>query len=424
MSETTATIPSLSLGTGHSIYKTTLLPAIQSAQHSVILITCFWSRSRTLDALNETLLKLSSSALQRGDGKKITVHIGFSSSSLFQKLFHTSSAAGQVYPPEVWTRKLGLLGEEDLGGLEVRVKSVFLWPFSVWHPKFVIIDQTRVFLPSCNVSWEDWFEGCVEMRGPIVEDFVKFWRQKWSGGEGELGGSAGDLSSVDEGIPVQGDAAVRLNDVPCKFLPSAHHRNPNFRLPWLQCAPPPATTLNLELLRLFTDARKEIFLQTPNVTSPPVLNVLLDALKRGVDVRITTSERLMILEQLVTAGTTTARCVRWLIKRHQRLSKRGPDEEAGLIKPGRLHISYYQPKVVTKSSITGGAEPVQSHLKLAVVDRHAIVFGSGNMDRASWYTSQELGVGFYSNELVAKTLEKLEAALEGRRKLLYDSEGK
>lgn len=27
-------------------------------------------------------------------------------------------------------------------------------PFSVWHPKFVIIDDNEVFLPSCNVSWE------------------------------------------------------------------------------------------------------------------------------------------------------------------------------------------------------------------------------------------------------------------------------
>ncbi|KAK4504164.1 hypothetical protein PRZ48_005080 [Zasmidium cellare] len=418
--ETTANIHSVTLGTGHSIYTSTLLPAIEAAQHSVILVTCFWARSQTLDALNESLLKLSSSALQRSDGKKIKVRIGFSSSSLFQKLFHTSSASGQIYPPSQWTSKLGLLSQEDLGGLDLQIKSQFFLPFSVWHPKFVIIDRKRVFLPSCNVSWEDWFEGCVEFTGPIVQDFLKFWRQKWGGGEGQLGEVEG-VGQVEDGDVGDG---LRSNDVPCKFLPSAHHRNPNFRLPWQQCAPPPTTTLNLELQRLFADAKKEIFLQTPNVTSPPVLNALVEALKRGVDVKITTSERLMILEQLVTAGTTTARCMRWLIKRHQVLSKRGPDEEAGLIKPGRLHISYYQPKVVTQSSISGGAEPVQSHFKLTVIDQHAIVFGSGNMDRASWYTSQELGVGFYSNGLVAKTLEKLETALEGRKKLLYDSEGK
>lgn len=418
--ETSANVHSVNLGTGANLYTNTLLPALESAQESVILVTCFWARSQTLTALNESLLRLSSSALQQNPNKKIKVRIGFSSSSLFQKLFHTTSSAGHVYPPKEWTKRLGLLGPEDLGGLDVEVKSQFYLPFSVWHPKFIIIDRKRVFLPSCNVSWEDWFEGCIEMSGPVVDDFLHFWRQKWAT-NAEREWAVRQSNNADGGNVAD---AVRLNDVPCKFLPSSHNRNPNFRLPWQQCAPPPMTALNLELQRLFAGAKKQIFLQTPNVTSPPVLNALADALKRGVDVTITTSERLMILEQLVTAGTTTARCMRYLIRCHQKLTRRGPDEEAGLIKPGRLLISYYQPRVVTRSSISGGAEPVQAHFKLTVVDRRSIVFGSGNMDRASWYTSQELGVGFYSDELSAKTLVTLETALEGRKKSLYDSEEK
>lgn len=415
--ETSSNVHTLTFGTGYSISTSTLLPAIETAQKEVILITCFWAASQTRDALNESLLKLSSSALQRGT--KVKVWIGFSSSGLFQKLFHTTSPAGRTYAPREWMGKLGLPGEEDLTGLDLEVKSIFFSPFSVWHPKFVIIDQKRVFLPSCNVSWEDWFEGCVELTGPIVGDFLGFWRQKWASG-----GSGGESEwNETEDEEVRLSDAMCLKDVMCKFLPSEHHRNPDFRfLPWQECAPPPKTILNTELLRLFADAKKEIFLQTPNVTCPPVLTALLGALKRGVDVKITTSERLMILEQLVTAGTTTARCMKKLIKRHRKLSKRGRDEEAGLIKPGRLLIAYYQPKVVSKSGISGGAEPVQSHLKLTTVDQSAIVFGSGNMDRASWYTSQELGVGFYSHELVAKTLEKLQGAMQGRTKLLYDSE--
>lgn len=123
----------------------------------------------------------------------------------------------------------------------------------------------------------------------------------------------------------------------------------------------------------------------------------------------------------MTAGTTTARCVKHLIKCHERLRSKQPDEEAGLIKPGRLHISYYVPMAVSKSGVSGGAEPVQSHVKLTVVDDHAIVFGSGNMDRASWYTSQELGVALFSDDLTTKTRKALEAKLTGRTKLVYDS---
>lgn len=430
MEESRANIHSVTFGTGYSIFKDTILPALESAQEEVILITCFWAPSQTRDALNESLLRLSSSALQKG--KKIKVRIGFSSCSLFQKLLHTSSPAGRTYDPSEWTKKLGLLSEQDLGGLNLEVKSIFFLPFSVWHPKFVIIDSTRVFLPSCNVSWEDWFEGCVELSGTIVDSFLTFWRENWANvGEKQTTvqspNSARERfqgeSSLDGEIPSE-PHAIRMNHVACKFLPSWHNRNPNFRLPWQQCAPPPKTPLNMELLELFTNAKKDIFLQTPNVTSPPVLKALVQALKRGVNLKIITSERLMVLEQLVTAGTTTDRCMKNLIRRHRNLSKRGPDEEAGLIRPGRLRISYYEPKVVSTSGISGGAEPVQSHLKLTIVDQSGIVFGSGNMDRASWYTSQELGVAFFSNELPAKTLEKLQAALEGRVKLLYDSDGK
>jgi hypothetical protein len=90
--------------------------------------------------------------LQRG--KKVKVRIGFSSSSLFQKLFHTSSPEGKIYASSTWHSKLGLPEPQSLAGLDLEVKSVFFLPFSVWHPKFVIVDNKEVFLPSCNVSWE------------------------------------------------------------------------------------------------------------------------------------------------------------------------------------------------------------------------------------------------------------------------------
>lgn len=88
---------------------------------------------------------------------------------------------------------------------------------------------------------------------------------------------------------------------------------------------------------------------------------------------------------------------------------------------GSLRVSYYEPRSGAEAKTGGDAEPVQSHLKLTVVDEEAIVFGSGNMDRASWYTSQELGVAFYSHELVTQVMQSLQSALEGRTKLVYDS---
>lgn len=425
--ESHANVHGIAFGTGYSIHESTILPAVETAQHEVILITCFWARSQTLDALNESLLKLSSAALQRG--KRVKVRIGFSSLSLLQKLFHTQSPEGHTYPPSTWQKKLGLLAAEDLSGLDLEVKSIFFLPFSVWHPKFVIVDRKKVFLPSCNVSWEDWFEGCVTMDGPVVECFLSFWREHWASENDRknfnpeiVNGISTDLESVGAAGDRQSQVATHLDDMACEFLPSPHHRNPNFRLPWLQrAAAPPRTPLNQHLLNLFANARKEIFIQTPNLTAHPCLSAIRDALQRGIDVSIVTSEKLMVLEQLVTAGGTTARCVKHLISQHETLLRQRSDEEAGLVKPGRLSICYYMPLAVAKSGVSGGAEPVQSHLKLTIVDEETAVFGSGNMDRASWYTSQELGVSFHAKELVAQVRQSLAPLMQDRVKTVYDS---
>lgn len=139
-------------GTGLSIFEQ-LQPTIEQAEQELVIITCFWSSSKSQAVLIESLKRLSGKALRNGR-HKIKVFIGLSSLSYLQKLFQTSSLAGHTYPQSEW-RKLEL-SEDDFPGLDLTVKSIFVRPFSVMHPKFVIVDRKLVCLPSCNVSWEDW----------------------------------------------------------------------------------------------------------------------------------------------------------------------------------------------------------------------------------------------------------------------------
>jgi phosphatidylserine/phosphatidylglycerophosphate/cardiolipin synthase-like enzyme len=163
------------------------------------------------------------------------------------------------------------------------------------------------------------------------------------------------------------------------------------------------------------------------LTSRPALEALVEALKRGVDVRIITSRRLMILEQLVTAGTHTEHEVRRLARHYAKLKRNKKAEIRwherrvrrgwGLPPPdrlGSLSVGYYQPKEGNDPD-----EPTKSHLKLVCVDDHVTVLGSGNMDRASWYTSQELAVAFFSKDLSAQLSESVEDALKDRVKYAY-----
>ncbi|KAF2022401.1 phospholipase D/nuclease [Aaosphaeria arxii CBS 175.79] len=427
---TSSKVHSFTTGTGSAIFRS-LIPLLESTNHELILVTCFWAQSESLQTLNKVLRTLSEKAIHRGT-EKIRVRLCFSSLSLFQKLFHKQSVAGQTYDQSTWAKKLGLPSPDSLGGLDLQIKSVFILPFSVMHPKFIIIDRERAVLPSCNISWEEWFEGAVTLSGPIIEQFLHFYSSFWV--RHKLPPLSSSRLLPTNGVMVEDHTGTLNHDhghittIPTVFLPSPHRRNPRLNpFAATDSIIAPSTPLNLFILTLLKKANRSIRIQSPNVTSPPVLSALLNALSRGVDVTILTSERLMILEQLVTAGTTTTRCVKKLIKRYHKLptptSQSIVDEEAAIAtRPrGSLKISYFSPPQGPKSRGQEQGEPQQSHLKLMIVDEEVVVLGSGNLDRASWFTSQELGVAFFDAGLVQKISGSLDVAMANRAKLHYDS---
>ncbi|KAJ6441300.1 MmgE/PrpD family protein [Purpureocillium lavendulum] len=440
---TTSLPRSLYVGTGYSIFTRALLPAVLTAKHSVHFVTCYWAASPSLDALRDTLLQLASSrAPVQPSTPPLRVTIGFSSRGLFQKLFHTSSRDGYTYPPSRWA-ELGLPDAAALtsGGIELTVKSIFFTPLSVMHPKFVIVDGIRAFVPSCNVSWERWFEGCIELEGDVVSRLTTFHERVWGAprsntqeGTRQISGGIDANGDEDERNSVTSSTAIVTTQdgsasqstklhvhspVPTMFLPSSHHRNPRFSFfPFLSHSNPPMTPLNAALLTLFANARRKITILTPNVTSWPALEALLAALARGVDVQIRTSKGMMLIEQLVTAGTTTSWCLSSFIKRYQQLHvAKGPsDVEAQPVAPGKLEILYYKPLANRKDK---DDEPTVSHFKMTMVDNEYLVLGSGNMDRASWWTSQEIGVLFY---MPSFSFELWDTVLRWRSEVLFRSQ--
>ena len=416
---TTSYIHALHFGTGDRLFES-ILPAIEATEHELILVTCYWARSLTHERLNDSLHKLSVKAISQN--RKIRVRLCFSSSGLLQKLCHTASLGGKIYDPSRWTKAVGLPDRSELQGLDLELKSIFILPISIIHPKFIIVDRVKVFSPSCNISWEDWFEGCLELTGPVVQQYVKFWRSFWASEadkqlQWHLSADPTTLpcSAATPSPSLQSTKRLQHPSIKTIFLPSPHHRNPQLRLPWQASPPAPPTPLNLFLLSAFEQAKRSVYVQTPNLTSQPCINALLAALQRGINVRLVTSERLQLLEQLVTAGTTSPRCVKRFVARYRQLLAK--DVEAGESAAlGRLEVLFYQPHAKGQSG-----EPDQSHLKLTIVDEEIAVFGSGNMDRPSWFTSQELGIAFFSPDFVAQTRASLAEALEGRTKLFFDS---
>lgn len=446
---------SFTVGTGASIYTQKLLPSLLTARHEIILVTCFWAPSKTLTALHDALEQLARQREADGAAETLRVSICFSSLSLFQKLFHTSSTDGYTYSPSEWTGKLGLPSPDSLaaGNIELRVKSLFFLPISVMNPKFLVVDRHHAFLPSCNVSWESWLEGCLEItrrspRQDPIDGLLEFYRTVWDKNfdldaslpqlpDGRDGPHLSTHNQIRDIIRSPADTSTELLDIgvpssDIEWLPGWHHRNPSLCFfPW-QTPQAPDTPLNNTLLRLFDEASRNIYIQSPNVTSPPVLSAIVQALARGVDITIVTSRGMMLLEQLVTAGTTTSWCLRNLTKRYRQLcdhiqarTRSGgqpegdeiADLETQLITPGSLTISYFR----SRSGSTSDEEPVHSHLKLTIFDQDRTVLGSGNMDRASWFTSQELGVLIRGVSFAAAIKSTVEEALDGRLDDVYVS---
>ena len=118
------------VGRGLDICTSTIIPTLEAAEYEIILVTCFWAQSASLDQLCSVLVKLAGRARSSRNGPKLRVRLGFSSCSIFQKLFHTSSPSGYIYPPSKW-KSLGLPPPEALEGLDLQIKSIFILPFSV-----------------------------------------------------------------------------------------------------------------------------------------------------------------------------------------------------------------------------------------------------------------------------------------------------
>lgn len=424
-------------GTGLSLYTDVLLPAILKAKHEVLLITCFWAQSKTLDRLVSTLRQLSA---QAEASQRIKVHICFSSRSALQKLFHTSSPDGFIYSPDSWPAKLGLPSPEELPGLDIRVKSLFFRPFSVLHSKFLIIDRQRVFLPSCNVSWEDWFECCIGLEGPIVQQACGFFDHIWRPSQPTRDRPLGLESEFIT------DSHYTLRTT---LLPHPHNSSLRHALWFLpdEMARTPVTPLNHALLRLIMNAESEVIMLTPNFTSKAAFWATCFALRMGANVHIITNRRMMVPEQIVTAGAITESSIKKLIKTYEAgfrnqsawtqmqkyawslnterrnfLIRRDLDLPA----LGKLRVSYFRKplsesngSVVDVESGIGKAKGAdKSHVKLTLVRSgqcSSVVLGSGNMDRASWVTSQELGVLIKDtdeNGQITDTIERFWAKVE------------
>ena len=177
--------------------------------------------------------------------------------------------AGQVQsaslPPD-YRPPLSMVNYLQAGsGVRVRVLS------NPWlagdHTKAIVIDGTVAFLGGMNIGREyryDWHDMMVETSGPVVAQIVEDFHRAWI-----RAGLLGDLRGLfHQGRDEPGQALA--DDYPLRLL---YTRPGNSQI------------LRAQIAAIRT-ARQRIYLENPYLTSDAVLYELIQARRRGVDVRV------------------------------------------------------------------------------------------------------------------------------------------
>ncbi|KAK3074410.1 hypothetical protein LTR53_003204 [Teratosphaeriaceae sp. CCFEE 6253] len=208
--------------------------------------------------------------------------------------------------------------------------------------------------------------------------------------------------------PRQGESNA---DVVCRHLnkptkltikPTAPAREPNLHFfPFIPCPPTEAVPMAMASrkpyadlsnqsefvpqnecwLSLIRNAKRTVFIQTPDLNAKPLLPALVEAVKCGVEVTYYVCEGYNDLGELLPGqGGTNEMAARTL---HEQITS--PAEKQ------RLQIFYYV-AADQDHPIHNSFKQRSCHIKLLIADERVGVQGSGNQDTQSWFHSQEVNV--------------------------------
>ncbi|PVF93099.1 IQ calmodulin-binding motif protein [Serendipita vermifera] len=132
------------------------------------------------------------------------------------------------------------------------------------------------------------------------------------------------------------------------------------------------------------NAKKSVFIQSPNLNAGPIIPAILDACRRGVDVYCWICLGYNDIGELLPGqGGTNEMVVHKLYQSLEPQYKKN------------LHWFWYVAKDMMEP-IVASKKIRTNHIKLMIVDEQVGIQGSGNQDTQTWYHSQEVNIMFDS----------------------------
>ncbi|KAK6510511.1 hypothetical protein TWF506_009617 [Arthrobotrys conoides] len=140
-------------------------------------------------------------------------------------------------------------------------------------------------------------------------------------------------------------------------------------------------------------AETQVFIQTPDLNASPLVEEIVDAVRRGIEVVLYLTLGYNDAGELLPFQNGTNEQIVCSL-----FGSLTSDEEKE-----RLKVYWYTAKDM-RFPIHAKTKQRTSHIKLLVVDGHIGIQGSGNQDTQSWYHSQETNVMIDSEEVVQEWL--------------------
>ena len=376
-------VPATSIGTSGTITKQVaaygetdtfirelIRPAILEAQYEVFITTLIYDPDTlTGKGIRQAILDLDAQLRQNTPEKRVKVYMAIDS---IARTFFDKAApiVKSLFKDrvEIKPHKVDLPDPDALTNIELRVKNYHLNTLGALHAKMIIVDGKVLLTGSKNLDGDVPMEFMARFQGPVAftarQDFLDVWDEPVSDLPPQANVRTHPSLAIKE-VPM-----LNVGTVEGSHMVSHSEHNPQDQA-WIT---------------LLENAKSEILIHSPNFVAERAAKLVLDAVRRGVTVKIITSFHQQDFNEKIQPSSIgdNYKTAKWLF---QQLEKDG--DKAAL---DRLRVCWFIGKRV-QGNPTPQPDPKEwAHIKAMFVDQQIAMFGTGNMDGQSWYHSRENNV--------------------------------
>ena len=221
------------------------------------------------------------------------------------------------------------------------------------HRKLFLIDNKKAYLGGMNVASEyryTWHDIMISLEGPIVNPLIKIFKKVW-----DFSGSGGDFAIAYRSLFAK---SKKLNTKETDDMI-------NVRILTTSSTDYQIYSAQIEAIRR---AKKRIYIENPYFTEKMLVEELVLAKKRGVDVKII----LPAVNDIILYDKINLKIANYFIE-------------------NKIEVYLY---------------PTMNHVKAAIYDNWACL-GSANFNRLSMFKNREINIAFYDEKTVNELLERL-----------------